>query len=1027
MLGALVHHALDPDELVQVTSHLDECVTCQQLVIAAVQGGVAPPQGTIGPGTSTTHAVSRALAETRCGTPAGTRCGSAATTPAGTPAGTRIGRYELRALLGVGGMGSVYDAHDAELDRAVALKVLRPELGEVPGLADRLVYESRLMAKLAHPSVITVYDAGREGDTVFIAMELIRGSTLAAWLASHPLGWRAIVSLFERAGDGLAAAHSAGIVHRDFKPDNVLVARDAEKVVVTDFGIAREAAQAAAVYDLDVTDVDTPIPAMTATDATIPAGAMVVETLYPVTVRAHATADGAVIGTPAYMAPEQIAGRKLDVRTDVFAFSVSLWEALFRARPFPGKTLAEIFTAMRGPRLRPPAGAMRVPRRLLRALRKGLAFDPRNRWPDMPALLAELVAIRASRRRISLAAGAVGLVGLGIAAALAVTRPAPPVDRCARALEPLAEAYNPRLEAQLGAVLAVEPRLQRTVVDKLRATAQAWRATHLATCHADREVAQDATTTACLDARRLELGGAVADVIEHGPAGARYASRISDVPGQPALCAAPVSGLLFARVPADRELRRKVTALRDRLADASRASGPAEVQRALRDAEQVVAAAAALWPPLHAEAQYARAMIQETTGDTRPVAGMLRDAAGAAERAHHDEVAANSWIQLAHIHASDDQNPARALEYVTYAEAAADRIGRPPRVLATLEYMKGMVLVAANRPQEGAAELHKAVALAEAIGSDYLPKALLGLAYVAETQGRYADAAAAYRRAIDQLPRSPTGQILGPPVYFERLALNLSLTGHPKQAEIEARRAVELADRTMPETQSQRALSHVHLARVLADAGRNEPALAEITGALDAIAKIQGKRSQRYGELLSTQSDILSAMGRHAEAEPQFARACEIVAFATGDDAAPYAMCEASHSAALIGLHRYAAAKAKLDRAVLQLGKTLGESHPIVAQSLELRGTAQAALGHRQAAIADFERTIAALASSQLEPGVLASARWKLGRELWTDQRPRAHEEIVAARALFESAAGKWAHERAEAAAWLAKHDRAVR
>ena len=154
--------------------------------------------------------------------------------PRGVPAvpvGTRIGRYEVRGLLGAGGMGAVYDAYDADLDRAVALKVLRAELGDVPGFADRLVHESRLTAKVAHASVIAVYDAGREGDTVFIAMELIRGGTLTAWLAANRLDWRAIVVLFERAGDGLAAAHKASIVHRDFKPDSMERYAEAEPLL----------------------------------------------------------------------------------------------------------------------------------------------------------------------------------------------------------------------------------------------------------------------------------------------------------------------------------------------------------------------------------------------------------------------------------------------------------------------------------------------------------------------------------------------------------------------------------------------------------------------------------------------------------------------------------------------------------------------------------------------------------------------------------------------------------------------------
>jgi tetratricopeptide (TPR) repeat protein/aminoglycoside phosphotransferase (APT) family kinase protein len=980
-LGALVNHALDPDELATVTAHIDDCVACRKLVVAVVQAGLGSPQPPAAPGTVTEPSPARAV--------------------------PRIGRYELRALLGVGGMGSVYEAHDTELDRRVALKVLRPELGRAPGLADRLIHESRLMAKVAHPAVITVYDVGCDGDTVFITMELIRGSTLTAWLAGNQLDWRAVVSLFERAGHGLAAAHGAGLVHRDFKPDNVLVSRDAGKVVVTDFGIAREVAP------------------QTAVTATARAAALDAAVTLPGAGRV--TADGAVIGTPAYMAPEQIAGPVVDVRTDVFAFSLALWEALFGARAFPGTTLVEIFAAMHSSRPRPPAGARRIPRRLLRALRKGLAFEPRDRWPDMPTLLAELGKIRSTRKRLLIAASVAGLIGFGGAVALAIAPTDAPVDRCLGALESLARAYNPQREAQLATVLTAEPKLQSQVVATLRETAERWRRTHLATCHAERDIAQDSMITACLDARVLELAGAVDEVIGQGPAGARYAARIAAIPGDPSACATPAPGLLFSRVPADGALRRQVTALRARLADAEASRDRGALAPALEEATQVVAAAEALWPPVYAEASYTLGLIQGELGQVKPALATLRAAAGIAEQAHHDEVAANSWIQLARLVASKEQDPTRALEYVSYAEAAADRIARPASLTMVVEYIKGMVLVAAKRTREGELALRKAIALAEPTGSDYFAKATLGLGYVCETDGRYADAAAAYRKAIERLPRSPDGQVVGPPVYFERLGLNLALVGQAHEADVWARRAVEIADRTLPETQSSRPVTHVHLAETLVAAGRNEEALAEMTPALAAIARIHGVRSQRYGEMLGLHSEILVHLGRYADAERQLTRACDIIAFANGDDASSFAMCEGQHGAALVGLHRYREAVTVMDRAVTSLIKVHGESHPLVAEVLLTRGTAHAALGHRAVGIRDFERTAAILANQQLNPGTRAAATWRLGKELWASDPPRARSEIATALILFKTASGEWSKERDEATAWLADRERTAR
>jgi tetratricopeptide (TPR) repeat protein len=981
MLGALLHQALDPDARAQLTAHLDDCVACQRTMIAAVRGGVAPQH--------TTGAELEATVPGHAG--------------AAMPFGGRLGRYELRALLGIGGMGSVYEAHDVELDRAVALKILRPEMGKVSGLADRLLRESRLMAKLSHPSVITVYDVGSANDAVFIAMELIRGSTLGAWLASSRPGWRAIVTAFERAGRGLAAAHAAGIVHRDFKPENVLVAHDADKVVVTDFGIAREAAQTGPVE-----------PGAAAAISVLDLG----RTSFERTPGASLTAAGAVIGTPAYMAPEQIAGREVDRRSDIFAFSVALWEALFRTRPFPGQTLAEIAEAMRHSPVRPPTGAMRVPRRLVRALRKGLAIEPRDRWGDMPALLAELAAIRSARKRISLAAGAAGLVGLGLAAALVTARPAAMLDRCAQQRAALDQAYNPMLEAKVISGLAHERAIADAVVGNLRATADAWRATQQATCHADRDVVQDAATTACLDARRLELAGSVDDLIANGPAGAGYAIKLSKLAGEPAACATPAPGLLFVRVPADRELRRKVTALRARLEEASEARARADFKQALAAAEPVVAAAATLWAPLHAEALLALGAIQRTgTDDPKRGIETLLAAAALADRVHHDEVVAASWIQLVEAMTFDQGDAPHALEYADRAEAAANRIGRPRDLVIVLDYAKGEALMAAHRSSEAEIALREAATLAETSSPWFASIAREALGTLYSDQGRHRDAVAMYRLSNEHDPAPQ------PPSYY-LIAQNLAWLGEVEEAETLARRAVELADRTLPETQLQRPAAHLKLAQVLQDRGHDQEAIREASQAVAMFAAAKGTRSERYAEALCYQADILTYMGRQAEAEPLLARACEILAFVFGEGDPYVASCEVSHGEALVALHRAAAALPRLERAVPVLASEHGESNWRFADAVRTRGAAYAAAGQHRAAIADFERAIAILGRAEVEPGYLATARWELGKELWADEPQRARAELAAALTLFDHANGRWSWQRAEAVAWLAHHER---
>jgi serine/threonine protein kinase len=283
-----------------------------------------------------------------------------------------LGRFVLRGTLGCGGMGTVLEAYDAALDRKLALKVLHPTLDDRYAL--RLVREAQALAKLSHPNVVHVYEVGEVEGRTFIAMELLHGRTLREWQEQERPDWRACVEAYLQAGQGLAAAHAAGLVHRDFKPGNCIIDADG-RVRVLDFGLVRELEGAA--------DDE---PGTTARGRE-PLG----ETL---------TRTGVVLGTMAYMPIEQLDGKPVDARGDQFSFCVSLYEALYGERPFAGETLDLLAETLTSGTVRPAPAGTRVPKKLRSVLLRGLSADPGGRWPSMAALLRELRQVVAPRIQV---------------------------------------------------------------------------------------------------------------------------------------------------------------------------------------------------------------------------------------------------------------------------------------------------------------------------------------------------------------------------------------------------------------------------------------------------------------------------------------------------------------------------------------------------------------------------------------------------------------------------------------------------
>ena len=274
---------------------------------------------------------------------------------------SHLAHYRIVEQLGEGAMGVVYEAIDERLDRRVAVKLLRERSDEIARL--RFIGEARMLAHLSHPNVVQIHDIGEHEDQIFIVMEHIEGVDLASWLQLVPRSYTEILEVFIAAGQGLMAAHARGIVHRDFKPANVMIGVDG-RIRVVDFGVARRDHMLETIDDCSEESDYSDFEGLTET--------------------------GARVGTPAYMAPEQLRSEEALPVTDQFSFCVALWEALYGVRPFVGSSVDVVLDKMDTGQFDVEENQLAVPSWLRSALVRGLSADPQDRWPSMDMLLRAL-------------------------------------------------------------------------------------------------------------------------------------------------------------------------------------------------------------------------------------------------------------------------------------------------------------------------------------------------------------------------------------------------------------------------------------------------------------------------------------------------------------------------------------------------------------------------------------------------------------------------------------------------------------
>jgi eukaryotic-like serine/threonine-protein kinase len=611
--------------------------------------------------------------------------------------GSKVGRYDVLERVGAGGMGVVYRAYDPELHREVALKLLKSSRSSGQAEAKRrkrLLREARAMAQLSHPNVIPVYDVGEYGDGLYVAMEFVLGSNARQWLKAEKPPWRRTLGVFRAAGRGLAAAHTAGLVHRDFKPANVLVGDDG-RVRVLDFGLARAV--------VDEPDPEPEVgPAFVRFEPEIDAHWS--ETL---------TADGTILGTPVYMAPEQYAGKPADARSDQYSYCIALFEALYGVLPFANGSVKEQARAKYRGELREAPANSPVPPRLYHVLRRGLSPRPEDRFPTMPDLLRELRTVHEDQEHAPTpwrAWTAVGVVvglttGLVLVATLDRLAPAPLPATCPPADEALAGTWDaPRREATRAAfsasqVAGAEDRFEE-MATQLDGRVAAWTELYDRTCaeppHGPRATRLHRARLACLERHHGDLSAFVDALAQ--PSAVVVHRAASAVHGLPPLEDCEDELALLAASDRDGSRQERAQALERGIARARalRTTGRGSEARVEIDAVIEQAGAEDL-RPVTGRALLERAYLHRHNGDLPTAEQDLRAAYFNAVADSQARLAATAAVGLVDVLAAlgrtDD-----ALAWSEHARAHIDALDPAAALDAALRQAFGHVGAASDRP-----------------------------------------------------------------------------------------------------------------------------------------------------------------------------------------------------------------------------------------------------------------------------------------------------------------------------------------
>jgi len=974
--------------------------------------------------------------------------------------GATLGRYVVLDRVGAGGMGVVYSAYDPELDRKIAVKLLKPRPGRPGATAQqrvRLVREAQAMARLQHPNVITVLDVGTLDERVFVAMEFVDGRTLTEWLDQSTHTWREIVEVFALAGRGLGAAHDAGIVHRDFKPDNVLIGADGH-VYVTDFGLARAVDDA---QDADDDEARSELQSGSGDALSTPV-----------------TRTGVVLGTPAYMAPEQHLAQPTDARSDQFSFCIALYEGLFGERPFAGDDAAAVAANILAGKLRPEPKDRSVPGAVRRVLLRGLHSDRDQRYDSMGALLADLTVDHGPRRRRLILGAAVATAAT--AAVFAIFESRDEERLCTGGDDALAQVWSDASrgggrDAFIASDAPGAPQAWQESQRIVDAYGVRWTSMYREACTATHE--RGVQSQELLDLRmqclRRRLGEveALANVFQ-GADGAVVANAVNAAAALTSLDGCANAAALQERVPPpeDKATGGRVEELREGLAAVKALVDAAKFPEARTRLDPLVQAAMQIdYAPIRAEARYQQGLYEMAVEDDAAAAVSLEEAVFYGEQARDDELVARACSELVYSVGYKLTKLDRALEWDRCAEAKILRLGGSDELEGRRLQRLGIVIQEKGDYDRALDIYQRALALREkvsGIDSAAYSVALSSVAGIEHEKANYAEAVTLYERAL-----AIKEKIYGPdhienlPV-MNNLATSYNQLGRDDEAlALYERGKAGYARFRGPESEGV-ALALSNIGNIRMQRGRFEDARDALTEAIRIYEQERGPNHPDVAGAVSTLAISYATQGKLAEAEPHFKRVVDIRTAIYGEDHAETAYAINNYGTLLADQKKYDEALPILERALQLKQEHLGAEHPGVSTTLDVLAKIKYERGDFATGIAYFERSIAirekafgadservsepllelgALYLAQHKPAravepleralklreaakrtpawKLAEARFALAKALWDNRadRKRARQLAQAALSGFEDGERDSAEDLAEVKAWLAK------